>query len=184
MVGALVAAGSPDDLSSAYAYCEKLAFAHYENFPVASQLLPARMRPHIAAIYAFARTADDFADEPGIPDSERLRLLDDWQCRLNAVVAPHDRGLSSLPRHRGLTPLAEDRIFRALGNTIREHNLPASLFEDLLSAFRQDVTTTRYRTWADVLEYCRRSANPVGRLVLRVAGFDNATLDAESDAVC
>lgn len=187
-----MAAGSPDDLSSAYAYCEKLAFAHYENFPVASQLLPARMRPHIAAIYAFARTADDFADEPGIPDSERLRLLDDWQCRLNAVVAPHDRGLSSLPRHRGqtpehprgLTPSAEDRIFRALGNTIREHNLPASLFEDLLSAFRQDVTTTRYRTWADVLEYCRRSANPVGRLVLRVAGFDNATLDAESDAVC
>ena len=202
-----MAAGSPDDLSSAYAYCEKLAFAHYENFPVASHLLPARMRPHIAAIYAFARTADDFADDPGIPDSERLRLLDDWQRRLNAVVPspdggqtpnpagrgqtpdPAQRGQTPNPAQRGQTPSAEtpsaeDRVFRALGNTIREHKLPASLFEDLLSAFRQDVTTTRYHTWADVLDYCRRSANPVGRLVLRVAGFDDATLDAESDAVC
>lgn len=184
-----MAAGSPDDLSSAYAYCEKLAFAHYENFPVASRLLPARMRPHIAAIYAFARTADDFADDPGIPDSERLRLLDDWQRRLNAVVPFPDGGQTPSSAERGQTPSgetpsAEDRVFRALGNTIREHNLPASLFEDLLSAFRQDVTTTRYHTWADVLDYCRRSANPVGRLVLRVAGFDDARLDAESDAVC
>jgi len=185
-------AGYPDDLAAAYTYCEKLAFAHYENFPVASRLLPGPMRPHIAAIYAFARTADDFADEPGIPDPERLRLLDDWQRRLDAVVTPHAQGLSPRPRdrgqtpgdQRGQTPSLEDQIFRALGHTIRVHNLPPSLFEDLLSAFRQDVTTRRYRTWADVLDYCRRSANPVGRLVLRVAGYDDPVLDTRSDAVC
>ncbi len=89
------------------------------------------------------------------------------------------------PRYRrtgGQTP--EDLIFCALHNTIREHNLPISLFEDLLSAFRQDVVTTRYATWDDVLDYCRRSANPVGRLVLRVAGCDNPRVDLQSDAVC
>lgn len=177
----LTATNGPDALSSAYAYCGKLAFSHYENFPVASHLLPARMRPHIAAIYAFARTADDFADKPGLPDTERFRLLDDWQRRLDAVVDAHQiRAFDE----RGQAPSPEDSIFLALGNTIRQHDLPPSLFEDLLSAFRQDVTTTRYRTWTDVLDYCRRSANPVGRLVLRVAGYNSPTLDAESDAVC
>lgn len=134
------------------------------------------MRPHIAAIYAFARRADDFADEPGFADADRLRLLDEWGQRL-----------------RGQTPVAyggqapgdtDELIFYALGNTIREHNLPIALFEDLLSAFRQDVVTTRYATWDEVLDYCRRSANPVGRLVLRVAGYDDPRLDVRSDAVC
>jgi hydroxysqualene synthase len=152
-------------LARAYADCEQRARAHYENFPVASRLLPAPMRPHIAAIYAFARTADDFADEPGIAPAERLRLLDDWHQRL-------------------LAPPGSDPVFVALANTIREHRLPVSLFEDLLSAFRQDVTTTRYETWGDVLDYCRRSANPVGRLVLRVAGYDDPRLDGWSDSVC
>ncbi len=131
------------------------------------------MRPHIAAIYAFARRADDFADEPGLTDAERLRLLDEWGRRL--------RGQTPVP-YGGQTP--EDLIFCALHNTIREHNLPISLFEDLLSAFRQDVVTTRYATWDDVLDYCRRSANPVGRLVLRVAGCDDPRVDLQSDAVC
>jgi phytoene synthase len=161
---------SHDGLSEAYAWCERLAGEHYENFPVVSRLLPAAMRPHIAAIYGFARRADDFADEPGLDAAERLRLLDVWLARL--------RGES-----RGQT-LADDLIFRALENTIRTHALPRSLFEDLLSAFRQDVGTTRYATWADVLDYCRRSANPIGRLVLRVAGCDDPALDARSDAVC
>ncbi len=149
---------------AAYAECERLARRHYENFPVASRLLPARMRPHIAAIYAFARTADDFADEPGIPDAERLRLLDEWEAQL--------KGDTRVP------------IFQALHHTIETCNLPLQWFEDLLSAFRQDVTTHRYDTWTDVLDYCRRSANPVGRLVLRVAGYDDPGLDRESDAVC
>jgi hydroxysqualene synthase len=166
---------SQSRLVSAYAHCERIARQHYENFPVASRLLPAAMRPHIAAIYAFARRADDFADEPGLADADRLRLLDDWGRRLRGQI-PAPNG--------GQTPAGEDLIFCALANTIREHSLPISLFEDLLSAFRQDVVTTRYATWDDVLDYCRRSANPVGRLVLRLAGYDNPRLDLQSDAVC
>lgn len=157
-------------IDAAYAYCEKIARAHYENFPVASWILPAPMRPHIAAIYAFARRADDFADEPGLEDAERLRLLDDWGARL-------DRGGENSAH-------GDDLIFRALEQTIRACKLPRSLFHDLLSAFRQDVVTKRYERWADVMDYCRRSANPVGRLVLRVAGYDSPALDAHSDAVC
>jgi hydroxysqualene synthase len=152
-------------LQRAYAHCEQLVGAHYENFPVASRLLPAPMRPHIAAIYAFARAADDVADEPGLPPPERLRLLDEWRGRLR----------SGSPN---------DPVSLALANTIRVHRLPLSLFEDLLSAFTQDVTTDRYERWRDVLDYCRRSANPVGRLVLRVAGYDDPRLDRASDAVC
>jgi squalene synthase HpnC len=161
-------------LQAAYAHCERLAREHYENFPVASYLLPAAMRPHVAAIYAFARTADDFADEPGRQESEGLRLLDDWAARLQGA-ADGDR------------PEATDgpsRIFAALGHTIQECELPLSLFQDLLSAFRQDVMRKRYDSWEDLLDYCRRSANPVGRLVLRVAGYRSPALDAQSDAVC
>jgi hydroxysqualene synthase len=160
------------DCAAAYEYCERLARSHYENFPVASRLLPAAMRPHVAAVYAFARRADDFADEPGMDDGERLRLLDAWGARLRGECVP-------LPEHLGA-----DFIFAALSTTMRSCGLPASLFTDLLSAFRQDVTTTRYATWRELLDYCRRSANPVGRLVLRIGGYDAANLDAQSDAVC
>jgi phytoene synthase len=156
-------------LRAAYAECERLARAHYENFPVASWLLPPRMRPHVAALYAFARTADDFADEGQRPAEERLRLLDDWQHRLHACVGQDH---------------PDDRVFLALGATIRDCDLPVSLFDDLLSAFRQDITTHRYATWGGVLDYCRRSANPVGRLVLRIAGRRDAQLDRSSDALC
>ena len=156
-------------LAAAYAECERLARSHYENFPVASRLLPAAMRPHVAALYAFARTADDFADEGQRPVAERLRLLDDWQNRLHACVTGC---------------VADDRVFLALGATIRACHLPLSLFDDLLSAFRQDITTHRYDTWASLLDYCRRSANPVGRLVLRIAGHEDAALDGSSDALC
>jgi hydroxysqualene synthase len=162
-------------VARAYAHCEQLAREHYENFPVASRLLPAAMRPHIAAIYAFARTADDYADEPGMASDERLRRLGVWGEQLAA--AGHDSSAGTHDSRR-------DPIFVALGQTIRDRHLPIRLFEDLLSAFRQDVTTTRYDSWISVLDYCRRSANPVGRLVLRVAGYDDARLDAQSDAVC
>jgi squalene synthase HpnC len=165
------------EVARAYAHCEALARGHYENFPVASRLLPAAMRPHIAAIYAFARTADDYADEPGIAAPERLRRLDAWGEQLAAAGSGRAACAGS---HDART----DPVFLALGQTIRDRRLPIGLFEDLLSAFRQDVTTTRYGTWASVLDYCRRSANPVGRLVLRVAGYDSARLDEQSDAVC
>jgi squalene synthase HpnC len=161
-------------VAAAYSHCQRLAREHYENFPVASYLLPAPMRPHVAAIYAFARTADDFADEPGMADAERLSRLDDWGRRLTEAAQGH-------------YPAGEDdasRIFLALGHTMEDCRLPAGLFEDLLSAFRQDVIRKRYDTWATVLDYCRRSANPVGRLVLRVGGYLSPALDARSDALC
>jgi len=160
-------------LAGAYAYCERLARAHYENFPVASILLPSRMRPHVAAIYAFARIADDMADEGARPAAARLADLDDWERRLDEAA-----GDAPLPRE------AHGDVFIALRQTMRDCRLPPQLFRDLLSAFRQDVTTTRYPSWEAVLDYCRRSANPVGRLVLRVAGDEDAALDAASDAVC
>jgi squalene synthase HpnC len=165
-------------VARAYALCERRAREHYENFPVASRLLPVAMRPHIAAIYAFARTADDYADEPGIATDERLRLLDAWGEQLAAASG------SGRESRTGIHDSRPDPVFVALGQTIRDRRLPIGLFEDLLSAFRQDVTTTRYDTWASVLDYCRRSANPVGRLVLRVAGYDDSRLDEQSDAVC
>jgi hydroxysqualene synthase len=177
-VSALVVPSGSDRLAAAYAYCERLAHRHYENFPVASRLLPLAMRPHIAAIYAFARRADDFADKPGIDPPERLRLLDEWDRRL--------AGTEDALLHEGMAsaPSSDDLIFHALAHTIRRHELPRSLFEDLLSAFRQDVTTTRYTNWEDLLDYSRRSANPVGRLVLRVAGYNDRGLDEASDGVC
>jgi phytoene synthase len=175
-------------LRAAYAECARMARTHYENFPVASWLLPPGMRPHIAAVYAFARTADDFADEGRRPAEERLRLLDEWQDRLHACV--NNGGNSGLRdsrregRAEGVPDHPYDRLFLALGATIRTCELPVSLFDDLLSAFRQDITTHRYATWSGVLDYCRRSANPVGRLVLRIAGHRDPRLDRSSDALC
>ena len=154
-----------NELLRAYAYCESIARAHYENFPAASRLLPAKLRPHVAAVYAFARTADDFADEPGRTDAERLRLLREWRDKL------HDRADRSYE-------------FIALHDTIDRFKLPIQLFDDLLNAFVQDVGTPRYSSWADVLDYCRRSANPVGRLVLRISGYNDAKLDKASDDIC
>jgi squalene synthase HpnC len=163
-------------LAEAYAYCGRVARRHYENFPVASWLLPRAMRPHVAAIYAFARTADDLADEGGLDPAARERALDDYLARLRAAGS-----VGSPP-----AGLGDDRdlVFAALGATMRACDLPLALFEDLLSAFRQDVRVVRYRTWDDLLDYCRRSANPVGRLVLRVAGHRDREIDEASDAVC
>ena len=156
---------SAGELRRAYAHCEALAKSHYENFPVASRLMPAALRPHVAAVYAFARTADDFADEPGYESAERLRLLGDWRARL------HD-----------FSDHSEE--FIALHDTIERFALPLQLFDDLLDAFVQDVGTTRYQTWEAVIDYCRRSANPVGRLVLMLSGYRDERLYAASDAVC
>lgn len=159
---------SLDTVQSAFAFCEQMARSHYENFPVASLLLPRRHRPHVAAIYAFARTADDFADEGNEPAAERLRRLDDWETRLDAA-------------YRGE---AGDPVFIAIAETAASTGLPKPLLSALLQAFRMDVTTRRYETFADLEFYCRHSANPVGRLVLHL--FDRATPEnAElSDSIC
>src|SRR5215831_17278800 len=164
----------PERLAPAYAACEALARSHYENFPVASRLLPAPMRPHIAAVYAYARIGDDIADEGDAAAADRLARLDAWRRRLHAAVEAD-----------GAAPLAHDQeglIVAATAHSIRTLDLPTTLFDDLISAFGQDTMTTRYDSWRDLFDYCRRSANPVGRLVLRVAGYRDADLDRSSDA--
>jgi squalene synthase HpnC len=166
----------PEPLARAYAACEALAQSHYENFPVASRLLPASMRPHVAAVYAFARIADDFADEGTLAPDERRARLRAWQERLHEAVARGDERPSPSDR--------DGLLFAALAHSIRSLDLPVSLFDDLVSAFGQDTTTTRYCSWRDVFDYCRRSANPIGRLVLRIAGYRSEALDGSSDALC
>ncbi|HHH36595.1 MAG TPA: squalene synthase HpnC [Gammaproteobacteria bacterium] len=156
-------------LAAAYDHCLAVARSHYENFPVASRLLPARLRRPVAVIYAFARRADDFADEGSLAAERRLRLLDAWQSRLEALA-------------RG--EVVDEPVFIALADVARRHDLPWTLFTDLLSAFRQDVTLRRYQDFRQVLDYCRRSANPIGRLLLHLDGQATADNLKRSDALC
>jgi phytoene synthase len=160
---------------TAYAVCLRLARQHYENFPVASRLMPPASRPHIAAIYAFARMADDVADEGSESEGSRLARLENLRERLHAAA-------NGQPSHTNDTDVSH--IFVALSKTMSVHRLDVGLFDDLLSAFRQDVITTRYESWNDLIDYCRRSANPIGRLVLAVTGYRDDELDRRSDAVC
>jgi len=164
--------------AEAYARCLALTRSHYENFPVA-RLVPRRLQPAVAAIYAFARTADDIADEgvdrPGGPiltTEQRLARLRDF----DAALVASDAGKPA--------PEEWDWIFTAVADTRKQYKLPISPFQDLLSAFTQDVTVERYATFGDVLDYCRRSANPVGRLVLLLHGFDDSARFEQSDALC
>ena len=168
----------PPSLFRAYAACEALARAHYENFPVASRLLPREMRPHVAAVYAFARVADDIADEGTAPADDRLARLNAWQRRLHAAVTAYGNESAAEPH------ADEDLIVVALAHSIRTLDLPLALFDDLVSAFGQDTMTTRYDSWAEVFDYCRRSANPIGRLVLQIAGHRDEHLERSSDAMC
>jgi hydroxysqualene synthase len=158
--------------AEAFAYCERLAQTHYENFPVGSLLVPKARRKHVYSIYAFARIADDFADEDydnaGLTEVERLKSLDDWEAQLSESY----RGRASHP------------VFVALAETVKELSLPEQLFKDLLLAFKQDVVKRRYATFTEVLDYCTRSANPVGRLILRLFDYRDERLDALSDCIC
>ncbi len=156
-------------LETAYAHCLALARSHYENFPVASRLLPARLRQPIAVIYAFARRADDFADEGRLDAAQRLAQLDQWQAMLDAV-------------QQGAAP--EEPVFIALADVVQRHRLPWGLFSDLLSAFRQDVIKQRYVDFPEVLDYCRRSANPVGRLLLHLNETTDDQQLRQSDRIC
>jgi squalene synthase HpnC len=146
-----------------------LARTHYENFPVASFLLPMRLRRPIALIYAFARNADDFADEGDLPPQQRLALLEGYRRQLDHISAGQ--------------PL-DDPLFIALAGIIRQHDLPLQLFHDLLDAFSQDVVKTRYENLGEVMDYCRRSANPIGRLLLHLYGEQDERNLAYSDAIC
>ncbi len=163
-------------LAESYAYCEHLAKTHYENFPVA-RLIPARLRPHVSAIYSFARTADDIADEGyGLPDAQ------DIPARLAALRQMDEQCLAAYAGK----PLAgeTENVFLALGDTLRRFEIPPQLCLDLTSAFAQDVTKRRYANFDEVLDYCRRSANPVGRLVLLLHGYNDAERFERSDAIC
>jgi squalene synthase HpnC len=152
----------------AYRFCERITYDHYENFPVASLFLPREKRQHVCAIYAFARIADDFADEPGLTLAERIESLNEWEEQLAEVY----RGQATHP------------VFVALRETIDRFEIPHYLFHNLLTAFRSDVTTHRYETFDDVLEYCTNSANPVGRLVLLLFNYRSEGMMELSDSLC
>jgi phytoene synthase len=147
-----------------------VAVRHYENFPVASLLLPAPLREPVEVIYRFARSADDFADEGSDPPDIRLEKLNRYRARLERI----ERG----------EPVEDARLFQDLATIIRQHALPVQLFHDLLDAFRQDVTKKRYASFAEVLDYCRRSANPVGRLLLHLFKRTTDSDFRQSDAIC
>lgn len=145
---------------------------HYENFPVASVLCPPALRPAVVAIYRFARTADDIADEGDAPPPARLAELARYRAELRRAAAGAGAQGPWQP------------VFTALGAAIRVHQLPLQPLEDLLDAFTQDVANPLYPDRAALLDYCRRSANPVGRLLLHLYGLNDATSRRRADAVC
>lgn len=163
----------PDVASAdaAYTWCMDLATSHYENFPVASVLLPPQMRRHVSAVYAFSRVGDDIGDEPWTTSiDERLAGLKDMDALADAAAAgPVDRG---------------NAILVALSHTIRTCALPVEPLHALIAAFRQDVLFSTLQTWDDVDAYCRNSADPVGELVLRISGSWTPQAGVASDAVC
>lgn len=148
-------------------YCRRLARSHYENFSVASWFLPERLRQHFFNVYAYCRISDDLGDEVG-DSSASLQLLDQWEEELNACYEGH-------PRHP---------VFVALAETVRKFEIPKHEFADLLAAFRQDQTITRYETFHDLLGYCQYSANPVGHLVLYLCGYRDPERQLLSDYTC
>lgn len=149
---------------------------HYENFPVASILLPRPLRRAVVDIYRFARTADDIADEGDATPEARLAALEAYRAALHA--------LGSQQQAASTQPAGLRRVFDPLADTIKRHQLPLTPFLDLLSAFAQDVRVHRYPDFASLEDYCRRSANPVGRLMLHLFGVSDATALAQSDAIC
>ncbi|HUS20328.1 MAG TPA: squalene/phytoene synthase family protein, partial [Terriglobales bacterium] len=158
---------SAPTLCEAFTYCEHLAKSHYENFSVATWFLPSRLKQHFYNVYAYCRISDDLGDEVGDTQSS-LALLDLWEAELDACY-------SGTPRHA---------VFVALAQTVREFDIPKQTFADLLTAFRQDQTITRFATFEDVLAYCRYSANPVGHLVLYLGGYRDPERQHLSDFTC
>jgi squalene synthase HpnC len=160
-------AAEPMSLAEALAYCRHVTTTHYENFTVASWLLPRRLRPHFHAVYAWCRWADDLADETA-GGEESLRLLQWWRDELAACYA-------GTPRHP---------VTITLQATVKQFSIPQSLFEDLISAFEQDQRVKEYATFDQLRDYCSRSANPVGRIVLHLFECFDETNGRLSDEVC
>ncbi len=162
------AAGQPLTIAAAYQHCMQLARRHYENFPTASLLIRRRLRPAVAAIYAFARCADDMADEGTASPEKRLKQLHAWETLLERCTREN----------------LDNPVFLALGDAIRRFDLPVSCLHDLLTAFRMDVSVHAYASEEELLFYCRHSANPVGRLLLALHGVSHPRALQASDAVC
>lgn len=158
---------SAPSFEDACSYCRRLARTHYENFSVATWFLPRRLRQHFFNVYAYCRIADDLGDETD-DRAKCLALLDQWESELNACYEGY-------PRHP---------VFVALRSTVREFEIPRQTFADLLTAFRQDQTVSRYEIFADLLGYCRYSANPVGHLVLYLCGYRDSGRQQLSDFTC
>lgn len=154
-------------MAESYSFCRRVTFAHYENFPVGSVLIPKKLRPHVHAIYAFARLSDDFSDEDYY-EGQRMERLDEWDVMLEDCY----------------NGKADHPVFIALANTAKELDIPMQLFRDLLIAFKMDVTKSRYQDWDEVMNYCHYSANPVGRLILYLFGYRDEVLLHWSDCIC
>ncbi|MBE9526008.1 MAG: squalene synthase HpnC [Proteobacteria bacterium] len=159
-------------LADAYAHCLHIAQSHYENFPVASRFLNKNLRYPISVVYAFARSADDFADEGDLNTIERYELLDDYMHELETIEE------NSLSNH------SSNPIFIALADVIEQFQIPIKLFKDLISAFKSDVHTTRYQNFDQVMAYCQKSANPVGRILLYLNNSASEENLNYSDAIC
>ena len=159
-------------LADAYAHCLHIAQSHYENFPVASRLLNKNLRYPISVVYAFARSADDFADEGDLNTLERFELLDDYMHELETI---EDKSLAN----NSCNP-----IFIALADVIEQFHIPIKLFKDLISAFKSDVHTTRYQNFDQVMAYCQKSANPIGRILLYLNNSASEENLNYSDAIC
>lgn len=156
------------DTQSAFAYCERLTREHYENFPVASLFIPADRRLYVSSIYAFARIADDFADEGTVAPFERLRKIDEWEAKLDGCFAGR----------------ADHPVFIALAETVAKTGIPREPLSALLKAFRMDVTKRSFGDFTELLEYCENSANPVGQLVLHIFGEASEKTVSLSNSVC
>lgn len=156
-------------LAQAYQHCLDIARNHYENFPTASKLLRADLRPAVAAIYAFARHADDLADEGDAAPATRIKQIDAWETLLERCETDAN---------------IDHPVFMALGDAIRRHNLPVEELYNLLIAFRMDVTIHAYSSFDELLFYCKHSANPVGRLMLALHGIHDAEANRCSDCIC
>jgi squalene synthase HpnC len=155
-------------VDDAFAYCERMAREHYENFPVGSFLVPKHLRRHVHSIYAYSRIADDIADEGAMPADERIALLDDWERQLRDAYAGR----------------AEHPVFVALAATVAECRIPIEPLRDLLRAFRMDARNEGFQTLTDLLYYCFHSANPIGRLVLHLFGLYDEERKVYSDKIC
>jgi len=162
------AQATPMTIAQAYQHCQAIAAEHYENFPTASKLIRADLRPAVAAIYAFARAADDMADEGSASPETRIKQLDAWESLLERCTKES----------------IDHPIFLALGDAIQRHNLPVQLLHDLLTAFRMDCSIHGYTTEQELMFYCKHSANPVGRLMLALHGIHDSQATYASDCIC